>query len=85
MRRFVVVGRDGEYAVGTEIRKLACKGNHFCRVIAARPCENRDLSLGKFNGDLHNAKVLFVCERGTLSRSSAWNQEVDACVDLPLD
>src|ERR1700730_11849430 len=40
---------------------------------------------GQLDGDLGDAKVLFPGERGALPGRSARDEEVNVCVDLPLD
>src|SRR5713101_5784903 len=85
LRRLVVIRSDGEYAVGAEGGKLAREGDHFRGVVAAGAREDGYLALSQFDIDLHDAEMLLACECRALAGSAAWNEEVDACLDLPLD
>src|SRR2546429_1641787 len=81
----VVIRSDGEDAIHAESRKLASEEDHFRRVVAARAPKDWHLALAQFDGDLNDAKMLFVRKRGAFARGSTRNEEVDACLDLPLD
>ena len=81
----VVIRSDREDAIHAEVNKLASEGDHFGSIVAARAPEDWHFALGQFDGDLNNSKMLLVRERGAFARGSTRNEEVDACLDLPLD
>src|SRR6267143_4005104 len=85
LRRLVVIGCDREEPIYTESGKLAREGDDFRGVITACTPEDWHLTLSQFDGDLNDAKMFFVRERGALAGCSAGNEEVDACLDLPKD
>src|SRR5439155_10214704 len=85
LRGLVVIRSDRENAVGSKIGELLRESDDFPGVIAACAPEDRHLTLCQFDGDLNDAKMLFVRERGALAGCSTGNEEVDACLDLSLD
>src|SRR5690242_3228101 len=55
------------------------------RVVATRAAEDRHFPFGFFDGDGHDAQVLFVRQRGAFSGRPAGHQEVNPAGDLPAD
>src|SRR5205823_3637841 len=82
---FVVIRSDRENAVGSKSGELLRESDDFGSVIAAGAPEDRHLTASQFDGDLNDAKMLFVRERGALAGGSTGNEEVNACLDLSLD
>src|SRR6266403_27440 len=80
----VVVGSDGEDAVGAEFLQFCGERSDFGGVVATRSGEDRHFALGNFEGDLDDAKMLGVNERGAFASGAAGDEEVDARVDLTL-
>ncbi len=85
LRRLVVVGRHREDSVRAELGKFAREGNHFRSVVAPGAGKDRYLSLGELDGDLDDAKMLFLRQRGALAGRSARNEKIHARIDLSLD
>src|SRR6202521_2161650 len=81
----VLIGRHGEDAICAKGAKLARKCDDLRGVVASCAGQNRNTSLGEFDGDLHDAKMLFVRERGALTRGSTRNKKVNTRINLPLD
>src|ERR1700719_1053555 len=85
LRGLIVVGSDGEDAVGAEILEFDGERDDFSGVIAAGAREDGHFALGDFEGELDDAEMLGVRERGAFSGGAAGDEEVDACVELAGD
>src|SRR5208337_3744120 len=85
LRGLVVVGRDGENAVGAEVRELARERDHFGGVVTAGTGENRHFALREFHGDLDDAQMFLMGERRAFSRGATRHKKSDARGNLALD
>ena len=85
LRGLVVIGSDGEDAVGAEFLDFVGERDDFGGVVAAGAGEDRDLALGDFEGELNDAEMLGMRERGAFPGGAAGDEEVDARVELALD
>src|SRR5271163_633121 len=83
--RLVVVRRDGKNSVGADFGKFASERDHFGGVVAACAGKDGHASLRQIHGDLYDAQMLFVRERGAFARRAARDEEIYPCVDLALD
>src|SRR6266404_1016054 len=84
LRGLVVVGSDGEDAVGAEFLEFVGEGDDFGGVVPTRAGEDGHFALGNFEGNFDDAKMLGVSERGAFASGAAGDEKVDACIDLTL-
>ena len=85
LRGLVVVGSDGENAVGAQGFDLVGQFDDFVGVVAAGAGQHGDFAFGFFQRDLHHAQMLGAGERGALAGGAAGDEEIDAGLDLAAD
>src|ERR1019366_3890274 len=82
---FVVIGGDGEDAVGAQGFDLVGEFDDLVGVVASGPGEHGDLALGFFERDLDHAQMLGTRECGAFAGGTAGDKKIDAGRDLTAD